>query len=125
MSEVDMFQILIVEDEERLAAFIDKGLRKQGYTTAIAEDGEKALRMVHEKPFDLILLDLGLPIIDGWTVLKELRQQGEVRPIIIVTACKDEREKVLAMGGTATDFVTKPFRFSDLLERIQLHLSSA
>jgi DNA-binding response OmpR family regulator len=125
MSEVDMFQILIVEDEERLAAFIDKGLRKQGYTTAIAEDGEKALRMVHEKPFDLILLDLGLPIIDGWTVLKELRQQGEVRPIIIVTARKDEREKVLAMGETATDFVTKPFRFSDLLERIQLHLSSA
>lgn len=125
MSEVNMAQILIVEDEERLAAFIDKGLKKQGFLTAIAEDGEKALLMVRENPFDLILLDLGLPIVDGWTVLKELRKQDEVRPVIIVTARKDEREKVLEMGGTATDFVTKPFRFSDLLERIQLHLSSA
>lgn len=119
-----MSQILIVEDEERLAAFIDKGLRKQGFTTAIAEDGEQALRIAQENSFDLMLLDLGLPVMDGWTVLKELRSQGERRPIIIVTARKDEREKALALRSGATDFVTKPFRFSDLLECIQNHLAT-
>ncbi|WP_421657696.1 response regulator transcription factor [Leptothermofonsia sp. ETS-13] len=117
-----MSQILIVEDEERLAAFIDKGLRKHGYSTTIAGDGEQALRIAQEDSFDLMLLDLGLPVVDGWMVLKELRQQGEKRPIIVVTARKDEQEKAFAFGNGATDFVTKPFRFSDLLECIQTHL---
>jgi two-component system, OmpR family, copper resistance phosphate regulon response regulator CusR len=120
-----MFQILIVEDEERLASFIDKGLRKQGFTTVIAEDGERALRMAQDTTFDLMLLDLGLPVMDGWAVLKELRSQGDIRPIIIVTACKDGEEKTMAFHNGATDFVTKPFRFSDLLERIQTHLISS
>lgn len=118
-----MSQILIVEDEERLAAFIDKGLRKHGYSTAIAADGEQALRIAQQDSFDLMLLDLGLPILDGRVVLKELRQQGEKRPIIVVTARKDEQEKALAFRNGATDFVTKPFRFSDLLECIQTHLT--
>lgn len=118
-------QILIVEDEERLAAFIDKGLKKQGFTTAIAEDGEKALRIAREDGFDLMLLDLGLPVVNGWGVLKELRSQGEVRPIIIVTACKDEQERIFALRSGATDYVTKPFRFKDLLECIQTHLTGS
>jgi two-component system, OmpR family, copper resistance phosphate regulon response regulator CusR len=117
-----MSQILIVEDEERLAAFIDKGLRKQGLTTAIAGDGEQALQMAQENSFNLMLLDLGLPVMDGWTVLQTLRSQGETRPIIIVTALKDDRDREAALRRGATDFVTKPFRFSDLLERIQAHL---
>lgn len=119
-----MSQILIVEDEERLAAFIEKGLKKQGFTTRIAEDGEQALRIAQEDAFDLMLLDLGLPVVDGWTVLKELRNQGEQRPIIIVTACKDDRDKALALHNGATDYVTKPFRFNDLVERIHTHLAS-
>lgn len=119
-----MSRILIVEDEERLAAFIDKGLRKQGFITAIAEDGEQALRMAEEQGFDLMLLDLGLPMMDGLTVLHELRSQGETRPIIIVTARKDDQDKASAFHTGATDYVTKPFRFSDLLERIQTHLIS-
>ncbi len=119
-----MSQILIVEDEVRLAAFIDKGLRKQGFTTAIAEDGEQALRIAQENAFDLILLDLGLPVVDGWTVLRELRSQGEIHPIIIVTARKDDQDKAAALRSGATDYVTKPFRFSDLLECIQTHLTN-
>lgn len=79
--------------------------------------------MAERGGFDLMLLDLGLPVVDGWTVLRELRSQGEVRPIIIVTARKDEQEKVSAFRNGATDFVTKPFRFSELLERIQTHLT--
>jgi DNA-binding response OmpR family regulator len=118
-----MVQILIVEDESLLAAFIDKGLRQHGFTTTIAEDGAQALQISRESTFDLMLLDLGLPVVDGWTVLKELRHHGEVCPIIIVTARRDNREKLQALRSGATDFVTKPFRFRDLLERIQSHLS--
>lgn len=119
-----MSQILIVEDEERLAAFIDKGLRKHGFDTAIAEDGEKALCMVQQDVFDLLLLDLGLPLVDGWTVLRELRKQGDVRPIIVVTARNDDREKESAFRNGATAYITKPFRFNDLLECIEIHLTT-
>jgi two-component system copper resistance phosphate regulon response regulator CusR len=119
-----MAQILIVEDEERLAAFIDKGLKKQGFTTAIAEDGEQAIRAAQESSFDLMLLDIGLPVIDGWTVLSELRSQGNRQPIIIVTAHQDEQNRAEALRQGATDFVAKPFRFSDLLKCIQAHLTT-
>ncbi len=119
-----MTQILIVEDEARLAAFIDKGLRKHGFDTAIAEDGEQALQMADQPGFDLLLLDLGLPLIDGWTVLKELRSRGEMKPIIVVTARTEDYEKEFVMRNGATDYVSKPFRFSDLLERIQTHLAA-
>ena len=119
-----MSQILIAEDETRLAAFIEKGLRKQGFLTAIAEDGQQAIKIAQDGDFDLILLDLGLPIVDGWTVLKQLRSQGETRPIIIVTAIKDNRDKATALSLGANDYVTKPFRFRDLLERIQTQLEA-
>jgi DNA-binding response OmpR family regulator len=119
-----MHQILIVEDEERLAAFLDKGLRKQGFTTVIAEDGAQALRLAQEYAFDLMLLDLGLPVTDGWTVLNQLRSHGETRPIIIVTARQDAHERTIALNQGASDYVTKPFSFSDLLERIQAQLAN-
>ncbi|MCC5610784.1 response regulator [Nostoc sp. CHAB 5834] len=118
-----MNQILIVEDEAGVAAFIEKGLRRKGYTTTIAEDGQQAILLAQNHEFDLMLLDLGLPLVDGWTVLKELRRQGETLPIIIVTASKDDHEGVIAFNNGANDYITKPFRFSDLLERIQIHLS--
>ncbi|WP_193193404.1 response regulator transcription factor [Nostoc sp. MG11] len=118
-----MNQILIVEDEAGVSTFIEKGLQRQGYTTTIAEDGQQALLLVQNNEFDLILLDLGLPLVDGWTVLKELRRQGQIVPIIIVTARKDNHERANAFKNGADDYITKPFRFSDLLERIQIHLS--
>lgn len=114
-----MCQILIVEDEALVAAFIEKGLRKNGFTTAIAEDGQQALRFGTDDRFELMLLDLGLPIMDGLTVLKTLRDQGDTRPVIIITARKDDRERQKVLNHGADDYVTKPFRFSDLLERIQ------
>ena len=120
-----MSQILIAEDETRLAAFIEKGLRKQGFATAIAEDGQQAIEIAQDGDFDLILLDLGLPIVDGWTVLKALLSQGDTRPIIIVTAFKDNRDKATALSLGANDYVTKPFRFSELLERIRSQLEAA
>jgi DNA-binding response OmpR family regulator len=118
-----MNRILIAEDEARLAAFLEKGLRRNGYTTVVADDGCKALTMTQTEDVKLLLLDLGLPIKDGWAVLRELRGQGEVLPIIVVTAFSDEQSRASAIAAGATDYVTKPFRFSDLLEKIQTYLS--
>ncbi len=116
--------ILIAEDEERLAAFIEKGLRKYGFTTDVAADGQQALQKALNEEFGLLLLDLGLPITDGWAVLKELRAQGEQFPIIIVTALNDhDRNRAIALNLGANDYVTKPFKFSDLLEKVKLHLN--
>lgn len=120
---ISMNRILIAEDEMRLAAFIEKGLKKYGFVTAIAPDGNQALSMAQSGDFDLLLLDLGLPALDGWAVLKQLRGQADNRPIIIVTACADEKDRLKALAYGANDYVTKPFKFADLLERVQVHLS--
>ena len=119
-----MCRILIAEDEARLAAFVDKGLRKHGFGTAIAEDGEQALQMAASGEFTLLLLDLGLPLKDGWTVLQELRSRGKALIIIIVTALNgDNRTAALQYG--ANDFLSKPFRFNDLLELVRSHLEQS
>jgi two-component system, OmpR family, copper resistance phosphate regulon response regulator CusR len=117
-----MSRILIAEDEDRLAAFIEKGLRKHGFSTAIATDGEQALLMVETDEFDLLLLDLGLPLKDGWAVLSELRRLGKQLPIIVVTARDDVKENKVTWQNGANDCVSKPFRFQDLLARIHHHL---
>ena len=118
-----MNRILIVEDEARLAAFVEKGLRRSGFKTTIAEDGEQAIRQAESGDFDLVLLDLGLPIKDGWTVLRELRDKGKAYPVIVVTAHSDDRNKGAVMKAGANDYVTKPFRFKDLLSRVVAHLA--
>lgn len=112
-----MSSILIAEDESRIASFIEKGLRKNGFNTAIATNGEEALSMMQSNNFDLLLLDLGLPVKDGWTVLQELRNQGNQIPIIVVSAYNN-----VGKDSGMTDYVSKPFRFRDLLEIVQLHL---
>jgi two-component system, OmpR family, copper resistance phosphate regulon response regulator CusR len=116
-----MNRILIAEDETRLAAFIAKGLQKSGFKTAIAEDGQQAVEMAKREEYELLLLDLGLPLKDGWAVLKELRQMGKKLPIIIVTAT-DERNRTVALASGANDYLTKPFRFNDLLQKVRLQL---
>lgn len=115
-------RILIVEDEFRIAAFLQKGLRKNGFTTAVAEDGDQAISMTQESNFDLLLLDLGLPGKDGWTVLRQLRDQGNQLPIIIVTARNSERDRTTSLVAGANDYLTKPFRFAELLARVRAQL---
>ena len=119
-----MSRILIAEDEPRIASFVQKGLRANGFTTAIASDAQEALNMVLGGDFDLMLLDLGLPIKDGLTVLEELRGQGAKLPIIILTARDDIKDKVAGLESGADDYVTKPFSFEELLARIRLRLRS-
>ncbi|MBW4618779.1 MAG: response regulator transcription factor [Cyanosarcina radialis HA8281-LM2] len=117
-----MNRILIAEDEPRIATFVEKGLRSQGFTTAIATDAVEAIEMVLGDSFDLMLLDLGLPVKDGLTVLEELRGQGVTLPIIILTARDDIQDKVAGLEGGADDYMTKPFRFEELLARVRLRL---
>jgi two-component system, OmpR family, copper resistance phosphate regulon response regulator CusR len=114
-----MNRILIAEDEIRLAAFIEKGLQKNGFSTVIVSDGQQAIEMALEEEFGLLLLDLGLPVKDGLTVLKKIRDQKEEFPIIIVTALNDDRIRATALALGANDYVTKPFRFSELLKLVK------
>lgn len=119
-----MSRILIAEDEPRIASFVEKGLRANGFSTAIASDAQEVLNMVLGGDFDLLLLDLGLPIKDGLTVLEELRGQGAKLPIIILTARHEVQTKVAGFEGGADDYVTKPFSFEELLVRIRVRLRS-
>ncbi len=120
-----MPNILIAEDEPRIASFIEKGLRSQGFTTAVVADGLHVLDIAQSGTFDLLILDLGLPGKDGFQVLEELRGQGENLPVIILSARSDIHDKVAGLEGGADDYVTKPFRFEELLARVKLRLRSA
>ncbi len=119
-----MTSILIAEDEPRIAAFLEKGLKAKGFTTAVAPDATTVMQMVLQDSFDLLLLDLGLPEKDGLEVLEELRGQGVNLPIIILTARSDINDKIAGLEGGADDYVTKPFRFEELIARINLRLRS-
>jgi two-component system copper resistance phosphate regulon response regulator CusR len=115
-------RILIAEDEPRIASFLEKGLRANGFTTTAVDDGEAAAAMARDAEFDLLILDLGLPGLHGLEVLRALRGRGERLPVVILTA-RDELNTTLAgFTGGADDYVTKPFRFEELLARIRVRL---
>lgn len=120
-----MNRILIGEDEPRIASFLEKGLRANGFTTAVAADAHETLDMAQSNSFDLLILDLGLPGKDGLEVLEELRGQGEQLPVIILTARDDIEDKVAGLEGGADDYMTKPFRFEELLARVRLRLRNS
>lgn len=119
-----MNRILIAEDQPRIAALLEKGLRTQGFTITISGDGQEAVDLAQSRDFDLLLLDLDLPKKDGLTVLKELRNQGEKLPVIILTARSDANDKASGFASCANDYLTKPFSFKELLARIRAQLSS-
>ncbi|MEL6602231.1 MAG: response regulator transcription factor [Cyanobacteria bacterium J06614_10] len=117
-----MYRILIAEDEARIASFIEKGLKANGFTAMTVTDGEAAIAHGLSSEFDLLILDLGLPDIDGLEVIDTLRGQGASLPIIILTARDDVRDKVTGLDSGADDYVTKPFSFEELLARIRVRL---
>lgn len=117
-----MSRILIAEDEPRIAAFIDKGLRSNGFTPTIAANGRDALELALCEQFELMILDLGLPGKDGLSVLEELRGQGIAMAVIILTGRGDIKDKVMGFEQGADDYLTKPFRFEELLARVRVRL---
>lgn len=114
-----MTSILIAEDEPRISAFVGKGLEAAGYTTEIVEDGADALQLALTGSFDLMLLDVGLPSMDGFEVLSALRGQGATLPVIMLTARTSTRDTVDGLDAGANDYIPKPFKFDELLARVR------
>ena len=117
-----MKRILIVEDEARFASFLERGLTANGYTTKVVEDGVSAGATADDDEFDLMILDLGLPDMDGVHVLRMVRQRGISMPVIILTARDDMSDKVAGLDAGASDYMTKPFSLEELLARVRARL---
>jgi len=118
-------RVLIAEDEDRISSFVDKGLRASGYTTTVSANGLEALTLAESGNFDLVLLDVGLPGIDGFEVLKRLRASNTALPVIMLTARTGVADTVAGLDGGANDYMPKPFKFDELLARVRLRLRDA
>ncbi len=117
-----MASILIAEDEARISGFIEKGLRSAGFATRVAPTGPEALALAQSDEFDLLVLDINLPGIDGFQVLEQLRGGGSRMPVIMLTARVELHDTVAGLEGGADDYLGKPFRFDELLARIRLRM---
>jgi DNA-binding response OmpR family regulator len=117
-----MTSILIAEDEARIASFVGKGLSAAGYACTAVEDGAEALALARTGQFDLILLDIGLPTLDGYEILRRLRVDDQATPVIILTARNSVEDTVLSLDSGANDYLAKPFKFDELLARIRIRL---
>jgi two-component system, OmpR family, copper resistance phosphate regulon response regulator CusR len=117
-----MNRILIAEDEARLSAFLEKGLRANGFVTTVAADGAAAALMARDADFDLLILDVGLPGKNGFEALQDVRRAGQKLPVIMLTVRRDPADKVAGLQGGADDYMTKPFAFEELLARVHARL---
>jgi DNA-binding response OmpR family regulator len=117
-----MTRILIAEDEPGIASFLEKGFRAAGFTALVVDDGRTAVSAARDRDFELLILDLGLPFLDGHQVLREIRDRGERMPVIILTARTGVSDTVAGLEGGADDYVTKPFSFEELLARVKARL---
>ena len=117
-----MARILIAEDEPKLAAFLEKGLRAGGFTTRLVADGVSATELANDEDFDLLILDLGLPGRDGLEVLRRLRAAQMRLPVIILTARDDTSDRIAGLEAGADDYIGKPFHFEELVARVRARL---
>ena len=117
-----MSSILIVEDEPRIVAFLTTGLKAAGFAPHTTSTGLEAVELALQTNFDLIILDVGLPDIDGFEVLQRLRGQGVTAPVIMLTARSSVADRVAGLEGGADDYMPKPFSFEELLARIRVRL---
>jgi heavy metal response regulator len=115
-------RILVVEDDKKVAGFIKKGLEEETYAADVAYDGEDGLHLGSEGQYDLIILDIMLPKIDGLEILSQLRDQGRDTPILLLTAKDAVDDRVTGLNKGADDYLTKPFAFSELLARVRVLL---
>ncbi|HVC80508.1 MAG TPA: response regulator transcription factor [Chloroflexota bacterium] len=111
--------ILVIEDDQRIVEFVQKGLRESGYTVAAANDGEDGFLDALLNDYDLIVLDLMLPTMDGITIARKLRAARKTTPILMLTARDTEQDKILGLDTGADDYLTKPFAFGEFLARVR------
>ncbi len=124
MKDMDKLSVLLVEDERKLANLVKLYLEKEGYEVVTAQDGEQALALFQRIKPALVILDLMLPLLDGWEVCRRIRQQSFV-PMIMLTAKDEEGDKVLGLSLGADDYVTKPFSPRELVARVKAQLRRA
>lgn len=120
-----MSSILIIEDEERISNFVSKGLKAQGYACTVVEDGIDGLQLALTGEFDLVLMDVGLPGIDGFEVLRRIRKQDTQLPVIMLTARTATEDTVEGLDAGANDYLVKPFKFDELAARVRTRLRDA
>lgn len=112
-------KVLVIEDEAKVASFISRGLEEEGYKVEIAYNGKKGLELLREFPYDIILLDLMIPEIDGLQLLKNIRAWGINTPVLIITAKSSKEDVVKGLDTGSDDYLTKPFSFEELLARVR------
>lgn len=112
-------KILIVEDEKKVSDFVRKGLQEEGYVADVVHNGEDGLSMAADGVYDLVILDIYLPKMDGLTVLKKLREKKINTPVLLLTVRATIEDKVLGLNSGADDYLTKPFAFQELLARVR------
>src|SRR6201997_1130301 len=120
-----LMRILVIEDENKTAAFLSKGLREAGFAVDVALDGETGLKQARATRFDLLIVDVMLPHKDGWEVVGEWRRDGVRTPILFLTARDSVRDRVKGLELGADDYLVKPFAFSELLARVRSVLRRA
>lgn len=120
-----MTEILIAEDEARIASFVEKGLTAAGFGVTVVATGTEALEQLSGREYDLAVLDIGLPGLDGLEVMRLVRARGSRTPVIILTARSSVEDVLASLEGGANDYMAKPFRFDELLARIRLRLADA
>lgn len=118
-------EILVVEDEAAIADFLGRGLRREGFEVRIAADGIEGRRLALDRTFDLVILDRMLPGLDGLEMLADVRRHKPALPVIVLTAKGEVSDRVEGLDRGATDYLTKPFAFEELLARIRAHLRQA
>ncbi|MBV8846132.1 MAG: response regulator transcription factor [Bryobacterales bacterium] len=115
-------RILVIEDEKRIADFVSRGLESAGYAVDVANDGSRAIDLVHTTEYDMVILDLGLPDMDGLTVLQKIRNRKASPPVLILSARGAVDDRVKGLEGGADDYLVKPFAFVELLARVRVLL---
>ena len=110
-------RLLIVEDEAKIAAFIRRGLKEEGYTVDVAVDGEEGYVLASTQDYDLVVLDVMLPKLDGFSLCRRLRQEKRAFPVLLLTVKDSVRDKVAGLDAGADDYLTKPFAFEEFLAR--------